>query len=147
MSMSYNNFCIKLLTCTHAGKSSIRCLRKLPKQERFEKTSLNYLGLNSLRNLQRFKLPYDKNGQLPIAAKGKITREQWKFNEKQAHCLKRRKAWVTKRQLVLIGWEGSASFLDKSLSRETQNQYNPKLLSTLSWKSLSSKLHKKPVLT
>ena len=71
MSMSYNNFCIKLLTCTHAGKSSIRCLRKIPKQERFEKTSLNDLGLNSLRNLQRFKLPYDKNGQLPIAAKGK----------------------------------------------------------------------------
>ena len=103
MSMSHSNFCIKLLTCTHAGKSSIRCLRKIPKQERFEKTSLNYLGLNSLRNFQRFKLPYDKNGQLLIAAKGKITREQWKFNEKQAHCLKRRKAWVTKRQLVLIG--------------------------------------------
>ena len=61
-------------------------------------------------------------------------------SELKVNGLKRGEMEMTKSRLVLvlylIGWEGGASFLDKSQNAVKQNQCNPGLLSTLSWKLL-----------
>ena len=58
----------------------------------------------------------------------------------QSKYMKSGKTRVTKSRLVLvlllIGWEGGVKFTDQSESVVKQNQCNPGILSTLSWKLL-----------